>query len=184
MSDKVFEVKDYKDYYNLLLKEQYKEYCKPENHNSSLHAILCAMLSYHLREWIWITGADMIKRYLLNLKVITTNQLENNDFVKRKYYEWINNKCPEFRVIREICNRAKHLELEKGELSNISSIEKRDGAFDGQFFNGNFFETNDLVIIDANNKTVLYKKVLDSVMRFWDGFVGEIGKKDDTIIPL
>ncbi len=158
-----FKIKNHTDYFHHLLLEQYNKFMTPKNYNSSSHAIICSMLAYHLREWIWKCDSNSVKKHLLNLKIINQNQLYNDDFIECKFNEYVNKKCPEFRLIHQICNGSKHFKLKQ---STINNTYKREGSFDGGF-NGDSFLTNDLMVDDKNGNSIVFKKNLQIVVDFY-----------------
>ena len=120
------------------------------------------MFAYHLREWIWKDDKNAVIRFLIDNRIINKSKKDNDDYVERKFNEFVNTKCSEFRYIREICNGTKHLKV----CDKIKTTKKRNGGFNGGF-NGNSFNTDDLIIIDNNNNILVFKNILVKVVEFW-----------------
>jgi len=179
----VFEIKNYKDYLQILL-EQYSEFNSGNNITSSRHAILCAMLAYHMREWLLKSNTDGVKTYLLKLGFIDQFFLTNDENIKCKFNEYTNKRCPELKLIRDICDGAKHFKLSRKNIK-IAESSQRDGAFDCRFFDARHFETNDLIIVDLQGKEIIFKDILAVVIQFWKKLIEEISEVEnsgDTIL--
>ena len=99
---------------------------------------------------------------MIDNRIINESKKDNDDYVECKFNEYVNFKCPEFRYIHEICNGTKHLTVN----GDIKFTKKREGEFNGGF-NGNSFNTNDLIIFDSNNNILVFKKNLSKVFEFW-----------------
>jgi len=155
-----FEVKNAKDFYEMFLLAQMREFLSEKYFNSSRHAVACAIFAYHQREWFWKDYKDKIRAYLATNKIIKKSQLNNDDYVECKFNEYVNSKCPEFRIIRDVCNGSKHLIIG----TNISS-SKRGGGLNGGF-SGKSFNTNDLVLV-MNSDTIIFKDILTKVVDYW-----------------
>jgi len=155
-----FEVKNAKEYYEKFLLCQADEFLSEKYYNSSRHAVACAIFAYHQREWFWQDYKDIIKAYFVANKIIKNSQSSNDDFVECKFNEYVNSKCPDFRIIREVCNGTKHLTV----VGNINTLKRR-GAFNGGF-SGTSINTNDLVIIKDNN-LLIFKDILKNVVDYW-----------------
>ncbi len=120
------------------------------------------MFAYHQREWIWKDNKEDVKEYLINNGIVDRAQKDNDEFMVRKFNEYVNSNCPEFRIIHEVCNGTKHLAA----VGNIKDTLKRNGVLDGGFC-GKSFNTNDLVILDGNN-IIIFKEILNSVIKYWE----------------
>ncbi len=108
-----FGINNPNDYYKKQLLDQFKEFMTEANYNSHRYAIICAMLAYHLREWIWNCNKEEVKNYLESVGIIKKSKMNHDDYVECKFNEYVNEKCPEFRLIHEICNGSKHFYLKK-----------------------------------------------------------------------
>ena len=163
-----FNISSPSDYYRHLLLAQYNEFMTEANYNSVRHAIICSILSYHLREWIWNCNKDVVKDYLLSQNFIGKSKIDNDDYIECKFNEYVNLKCPEFRMIREICNGSKHFST-RGK-STIKDTYKREGGLNGAF-NGNAFQTDDLVIKDNNDNEIVFKTLLKKIVDYLNNLI-------------
>jgi len=163
-----FNINSPSDYYKHLLLAQYNEFMTEANYNSARHAIICSILAYHLREWIWNCNKDAVKDYLLSQTFINRSKIDNDDYIECKFNEYVNLKCPEFIIIREICNGSKHFSVR--DRGTIKDTYKREGAFNGGF-NGNAVQTDDLVIKDNNDNLVVFKTLLKKVVDYLNNLI-------------
>ncbi len=160
-----FGINNPRDYYEHLLLDQYKEFLTKANYNSPPHAIICSILAYHLREWIWNCNKEEVRNYLESVGIIKKSKMNKDDYVECKFNEYVNEKCPEFSNIRIICNGSKHFVLK--DYKNLKSTSRREGGL-GPDFDGDSFQTDDLIIRDKYNKEHIFKKHLKAVVDFWD----------------
>ena len=162
---RVFEIDNHDAFFGMLL-EQYDEYRKQENISSSRHAIICTLMAYHIREWILKSAYRSIVDLLLHIALIKNNDIENEKLIECKFNEYINEECPEIRIIREICNGSKHL-MTNNKYLNDTYLNK--GAF-GPGFNGESFNTYDLIVLDSSGNRLLFKNVIEKVIDYWKSF--------------
>jgi hypothetical protein len=163
-----FDIRSPSDYYKNLLLDQYNEFLTEANYNSVRHAIICSILAYHLREWIWNCNKDAVKDYLLSQKFISRSKIDNDDYIECKFNEYVNRKCPDFRMIREICNGSKHFSTR--ERGTVKDTYKREGGPSGAF-NGNAFQTDDLIIKDNNDNEIVFKFLLIRVVDYLNNLI-------------
>ena len=93
----IFDVLNPRDYLDLLI-EDYWEFF-PRNRTSPKHAMRVALFAHHLHEFVWHFYADSDPAKVYNTK--------NPD----EYKKHLITKCPEFEVVSELCNYAKHARL-------------------------------------------------------------------------
>lgn len=93
----IFNVLCPKDYLDLLVEEYWEFF--PRNRTSSKHAMRVAMFAHHLHEFVWhfYSGSEPAKVY--------------NTATPEEYKNALTGKCPEFEVVGELCNYAKHAKL-------------------------------------------------------------------------
>ncbi len=162
----IFEIKNHIDFLNEILLESYKDYLKGENIISSRHAIVCAMMAYHIREWIWQCDPEAVKKLLLRLRKIREKQRNDDNFVECKFNEFINKNCPEFILMHDICNHSKHFKIVP---KNVKDLCLREGSF-GPGFKGSEYDTFDLVIITMNGHKLIFKDKIKQVISYWEKF--------------
>jgi hypothetical protein len=97
----MFDVTTPEDFYAMLVEDFDEFMADPHSTRRALH---CAVLAYHLHEWIW--GGWLKRDDELRDKL---NIRDFNGFV-----QWIDNHCVWFRFVQEIVNGTKHFRPAQG----------------------------------------------------------------------
>ena len=149
MPTATFEIRSSVEFYRAL-KEAEEDYQKEPT--SSRKAITAFLFAYHLREWIWKEHSAKLER-MLSLK-------DESAFNK-----YVNGRCIQFKIVREICNGSKHF---RKELENIVSSGFTGGDFSRADFDCGHLtvttEDGDLSVSDILSQSVaLYEELLKEV---------------------
>lgn len=95
--DMIFDIQTPKAYLDLLIEEYWEFF--PKNKTSSKHAMRVAMFAHHIHEFVWHYYSDSEPGKIYNTKT------------PEEYKKLLIGKCPEFEVVGELCNYAKHARL-------------------------------------------------------------------------
>jgi hypothetical protein len=87
---------------DLLAKLEQESQSLTADHGNSYVAINALRDAYHLREWIWHGRLE----HDLALQSAIMGGSGREDY----WNGWVNRSCPDFPVIRELCNGSKHFE--------------------------------------------------------------------------
>src|SRR6185369_8796187 len=99
MSDLSFNIRTTDDFFKVLL-EDYKEF--NANRTSSRHAIHCAIIAWHMTEWVYKE---------------LESQLSEDMFIKSMVQQ-----CPSLEIMRSLANGTKH-NKRSGKSQTIKSTE-------------------------------------------------------------
>jgi hypothetical protein len=158
MANHSFEIKTPQDFFQALL-EQYEEF--KANPLSSRHAIICAILCYHLKEWVVKSDLNCSKDELNNRIERTGNRAR-------------------FKLFRELCNGSKHATLKEENEKTVNETFKHNGAFSNGFSNG--FDVSGLQI-KMKDKSIYYFVVeLEKAVNFWTELFQELNNKSSEPI--
>ncbi len=150
MANHSFEIKTPQDFFQALL-EQYEEF--KANPLSSRYAILCAILCYHLKEWVVKSDLNCTKDELNNRIERTGNRAR-------------------FNLFRELCNGSKHVTIKKENEKTVNETFKHNGAFSNGFSNG--FDVSGLHIEMQDGSIYYFEEELEKAVNFWTVFFEEI----------
>jgi hypothetical protein len=89
---------------HLFAKLEHERQVLATDHRNSYAAINALRDASHLREWIW---HDRLQR-----NVALQTEVMGNAGEESAWIAWINQRFPDFPIIRELCNGSKHFKLE------------------------------------------------------------------------
>lgn len=150
MSNVSFDIKDSTDLYNMLLQD-YDEFKR--NKISSRFAIHCAIISWHLADWIY-------KEY------------EKNNFnTLTDYQKTIKSNCPSLKIMQDITNGSKHLFFKTEYKPEVIRTNLHKGAFQSNAFQNNAFDTDMLEIEMKDGTKLKFEDEIDKVVKFWKKYL-------------
>ena len=143
-----------------MLSDQFEEFEKDPT--SSRKAILTTILAYHLREWLW-------KEHKASISQLLSTQDES------KYNEYINKSCSNFKVIRHLCNGAKHYEYDpnKDGLKIVNSTKLKGGDFSPAAYDASF--NIPVLIVDTGADKIKAIDLLSNAIEFYKSFCSQLG---------
>ena len=127
-------------------------------------------MAYHLREWILKSAKVSVINLLIKIDFIKEKDRENNEYVECKFNELVNKQCPNFRIIREICNGTKHF-IDNNKYTQNAFLN--NGSF-SPGFDGTSFNSYDLIIIVEFGNRLLFKNIISNVISYWENFIKQI----------
>ncbi len=141
-----------------MLSEQFKEFKKDPT--SSRKAILTTILAYHLREWLWNEHEARI-----------SEQLSIQDV--SEYNKHINDACPNFEVIRQLCNGSKHYKYD--EQKDGQRIVKSTKLEKGDFSHTEFRPALDIgvLIIDTEAGKINAIDLLSKAIEYYESLFSD-----------
>lgn len=150
MPELSFDIKSSKDFYKKLL-DDYAEYKK--DRVSSGKALNCAMVSWHLSEWIANEenpGA-------------TDREIKNrvNDFIL---------KCPSLSIMKDIANGTKHFNITKYK-PEVDKTHLHHGDFNQDFSRD--FNISSLIITMKDGEKKYFEDEIETVVNFWKDYFNE-----------
>ena len=145
-----FNIRSSKDFYKKLL-DDYTEYKK--DRVSSGRALNCAMVSWHLSEWVANEEMPGAKYSEIKEKV--------NDFIK---------KCPSLSIMKDIANGSKHFNITRYEPA-IDKTHLHHGDFNADFSHD--FDISTLVITMKDGEKKYFEIEIEIVINFWKEFFDE-----------
>ena len=154
-----FEIKTPQDFFQALL-EQYDEYkLEPL---SSLKAILCAILCFHLKEWAAKAKPQIIDKDLLKNRISETGHETR------------------FHLFFELCNGSKHLiltQIEEEKKIVSSSFQKTGDYYPGDY-NNEDYDTSSCLQIELKDGEILNFEIeLEKAIEFWKDLFEELNNE-------
>ena len=139
-----FDIKSSQDLY-LEFKTRTEDYRKDKM--SSGNAVICAILSWHIIEWIY-------QEYDSTLTKFST---------KRKFQDYVKRECPSLSYMQDIANGSKHRGITMYTPA-VKETKSHKGAFSSGFSNG--FDVSTLRIELENQVFVYFDDELDKADYF------------------
>lgn len=129
--------------------------------SSSRHAFNFTLTAYHLREWVWKSLLEPDR----NISNKISADLDDQD----KFNTFINDNCPEFKLLRELANNAKHF-YSKSDQNNINKVhlpvtwDQIDCAWDKLEIPWDY---NGLIAVTNDQRWISVLDLFSSVCKFW-----------------
>lgn len=171
----MFDLTTSKDFYRVLV-EDFDSYM--DEQHSAKRAFHCAVVAYHLYEWVW---GDWLKA-----DVVTQQKLGIRD--KRSFEDWIVDRCIWFSFVRDIANGTKHFGFKPGFKTmrvapfafDMAEAGFDQGAWEGprRYIQGSLpvgpqgrgYLLIDLGTGDDAQRWLYLTNILEVVVRFWRDF--------------
>jgi hypothetical protein len=156
-----FDIKNSIDLYQEFL-QAYEEY--QQNLQSSGKAVVCAILAWHVIEWIYGEYSEELQR--------------NNK--KKDFQQSIKDQCPSFAYIQDIANGSKHNGITMYEPS-VKNTENHSGAFSLSFsprsFSRRSFNISGLKMVLDDGTEVFFDEEIAKAKEFLASyFVENLGE--------
>jgi hypothetical protein len=145
MSDLSFDIKTSADLFKILL-EDYKEF--DANRTSSRHALHCAIMSWHMIEWVYKEFEPQLSEDLFKKNIIQ--------------------QCPSLEIMRNLANGTKH-NKRSGESQAIKGTELHLGVFSKEF--SREFDTSHLKIELRDGRKIYFEDEIKKAMLFWTEYL-------------
>ncbi|MEZ9392872.1 hypothetical protein AB4222_13310 [Vibrio splendidus] len=142
-----FDIKDSKDLYHEFKSRSEKYHA---DKMSSGNAVICAILSWHIVEWIY-------QEYGSSLKDFST---------KRKFQDHVKLECPSLSYMQDIANGSKHRGITMYTPA-VKETKSHKGAFSSAFSKA--FDVSSLRIELENEVFVYFDDELDKVNSYLEG---------------
>lgn len=144
---KTFEVRTARDYFELLVSQSFEDF---KNDNlSSKAAIVCAVFTWHLHEWIWAQSGARVKTIPGISKL-------------RDFQNFLFNECPAFLILAEVANGSKHFDSDR---KSIKSTELKHG------FYSLIGTTESHLTVKTETELHFFDHILDKSVQYWDTFI-------------
>lgn len=182
----MFDLRTSRDFYVMLVEDFDDFMAEPHSARRALH---CAIMAYHLREWVW---RDWIERDAVMLDTLCICD-------QRSFNTWVNRTCIWFPIVRELTNGTKHFKRD----GNFETMVVRaapfgldvlgagldEGSFDGPIPVAESEEPDreGRLIMDFGEAAGEHRwypaaHVLEAVVRFWRDFFKKYHHSPD--IPM
>jgi hypothetical protein len=145
MSSLSFDIKTSKDFFKILL-EDYKEF--DGNRTSSRHALHCAIIAWHMIEWVHKEFESQLSEDLFKKKIVQ--------------------QCPSFEIMRDIADGTKHSQLGRKNLL-VKETELHRGVFSEVF--SREFDTSHLYVILSDGAKIYFEDEIKKVVLFWTEYL-------------
>ena len=145
MSDLSFDIKTSEDFFKILLDDHNEFYA---NRTSSRHALHCAIIAWHMTEWV-------NKEFEPQL---------SEDLFKKKMVQ----QCPSLEIMRNLANGTKH-NKRSSESQTIKGTELHLGVFSKEF--SRKFETSHLKIELRDGRNIYFEDEIQKVISFWTEYL-------------
>ena len=137
------------------------------DHVSPIHAINCALTSWHMTDW---TFNEFVSPQGLFNDIEKEKMKDGRVFVfnisaLRQYQDFVIKECPELRYMSLIANGSKHCVLRNSTV--VGKTVKYDGDFAYQDFSRHDFDVDRLEIENSDGTKSDFEQLLLKTIEYW-----------------
>lgn len=132
-----------------------------QNRSDSDIAWNCAVTGWHITEWVW-------KERLKGRPTEHVKLLGRSFADEAEYRVELQRRVPDYQVLREICNGAKHFRVDRP--VRVDSTEVHPGAFLNAFMLNTVAcnEVPFLIINLSGGRVLRFAELIEQVVNLWD----------------